>query len=81
VGGAHCDAALIRWFVDHGGKLFEQINGNEPAGRDKRDRPNKSRHSTSWSEFLPTPRKPKPSGGFPQCGGGFLLLIFFAKEN
>ena len=24
-GFAHCDAALSRWVVDHGGKLFESL--------------------------------------------------------
>jgi hypothetical protein len=37
-------------FVDHGGKLFERINGNEPEYFDKCDQQAKCRHSTFSSD-------------------------------
>ena len=68
--------------VDNGGKLFERINANEPAGFDKCYRRNKSRISTSLSEFLPTPRQPPGQGAFRSAGRvSFVTFLCPSKKS
>jgi hypothetical protein len=51
---AHCDAALNRMVsVDHAGKLFERIEGNAPAGQDKRYRNNNTGIPPHSASFCP----------------------------
>jgi hypothetical protein len=61
--------------VDHGGKLSERIEVKKYFVTDKQNRQNPSRHSTSRSEFLPTPRKPADQGVFRIAGLGFFCYF------
>jgi hypothetical protein len=67
--------------VEHGGKLFERINANEPAACDKRYRNNNLQAFHGDSEFLPTPREPSGQGVFRIAGWVLLLLFLPTKKS
>jgi len=67
--------------VEHGGKLFERLNADEPAGCDKGYRNNNLPAFLGDSEFLPTPRRPEGAGSFPQRTGWVLLLLFLPSRK
>ncbi|RJP88584.1 MAG: hypothetical protein C4518_10970 [Desulfobacteraceae bacterium] len=69
--------------VEYGGKLFERLKTNKPLGFDRHFRNIALRHSNFVSEFLPTPRKPEASGGFPQRTGrvSFATFLFPQKKS
>jgi len=80
---AHCDAALNPvGAVDHAGKLFERPEAGQLAARDLFYRSLCSRCAPALSEFLPAPRQPSGSGGFPHRWAGFFCYFSLpAKEK
>jgi hypothetical protein len=64
------------------GKLFERIEANTPAGHDKRYRNNILEHTSAFSEFLPTPRKPAVQGAFRSAGRiSFVTFLWTSKKS
>ena len=67
--------------VDHVGKLFERISAENPVHSNRRYYWQSARHTTSASEFLPTPREPLGQGAFRITGLGSFVTFLAHQEK